>query len=223
MRKIIISAASFVALAVAAPSAAAIYTLTYSGTLSNVSFGGSTNPVSGFQNGQSFVATYTVDTGKGHRLTGPAYDWVYGGPNSGTTLAVTTVFTVAGVKQTAFGSAVDSAAYLTGGALDLNSYAINTSASSTLMTYGIYTNSTGLGASASLEDVPRTASASLSTGYYSYTVYDFDHAQYQSEGQGTLNIDSVTVAVPEPASWLMMIVGFGLVGVAVRRRMVVAA
>ena len=33
-------------------------------------------------------------------------------------------------------------------------------------------------------------------------------------------LDNVTAAVPEPASWAMMIVGFGLIGAALRRRSV---
>lgn len=37
-------------------------------------------------------------------------------------------------------------------------------------------------------------------------------------GNGTLNISSVQAAVPEPASWAMMIMGFGVVGLAMRRR-----
>nr|WP_243446112.1 PEPxxWA-CTERM sorting domain-containing protein [Polymorphobacter fuscus] len=42
---------------------------------------------------------------------------------------------------------------------------------------------------------------------------------------GTLTISEVDVAaaVPEPASWLTMILGFGLVGVAVRRRVAAPA
>jgi len=35
---------------------------------------------------------------------------------------------------------------------------------------------------------------------------------------GTINVAAATPAVPEPASWAMMIAGFGLVGTAMRRR-----
>lgn len=37
-------------------------------------------------------------------------------------------------------------------------------------------------------------------------------------GNGTLNISQAVAAVPEPASWAMMIVGFGAIGLARRRR-----
>lgn len=37
-------------------------------------------------------------------------------------------------------------------------------------------------------------------------------------GQGAFTVDSFAAAVPEPATWLMMILGFGLVGRQLRRR-----
>ena len=42
-------------------------------------------------------------------------------------------------------------------------------------------------------------------------------------GNSTLTITEGTGAVPEPASWALMIAGFGLVGIAARRRSAVAA
>ena len=40
---------------------------------------------------------------------------------------------------------------------------------------------------------------------------------------GGVVLDNVSVAVPEPASWAMMVAGFGLVGFAVRRRVAAVA
>lgn len=37
-------------------------------------------------------------------------------------------------------------------------------------------------------------------------------------GNAAFLIDSIAVAAPEPATWLMMILGFGLVGSQLRRR-----
>jgi hypothetical protein len=37
-------------------------------------------------------------------------------------------------------------------------------------------------------------------------------------GNGTLTISDLSAAVPEPATWIMMILGFGFVGAAMRRR-----
>lgn len=49
-----------------------------------------------------------------------------------------------------------------------------------------------------------------------------DVAYLGTLGQG-YRIDSLTVGVPEPASWALMILGFGLVGQAARRRAAVSA
>jgi PEP-CTERM motif len=43
-------------------------------------------------------------------------------------------------------------------------------------------------------------------------------SEYLGTGSYTLTISSVSGAVPEPASWAMMIGGFGLAGAALRRR-----
>ncbi|WP_310497288.1 PEPxxWA-CTERM sorting domain-containing protein [Sandarakinorhabdus sp.] len=49
-----------------------------------------------------------------------------------------------------------------------------------------------------------------------------DAAYLGTLGQG-YRLDSLTVGVPEPASWAMLIAGFGLVGAAKRRRRITAA
>lgn len=223
MHKNIILAASLVALAVAAPSAATVYTLTYTGTIENVELTGAANSSSGYQNGDSFVAKYTIDTGKGGRSTNSDYDYMFGGPENGHTLAATVVFTVNGIKQTAFGSAVNSSVLLGFGQLDLNVTAVDDFASSTATTYyGIYATTTSL-ASTNLDQIPRSALSSQSSGHYINYTFDYHANRYVSRAAGDFVIDSVAAAVPEPASWLMMIAGFGLVGAAARRRRMVLA
>jgi len=55
------------------------------------------------------------------------------------------------------------------------------------------------------------------TGYF-FTTREPGNLNYLgSQGQG-YRIDSLTMGVPEPASWAMLIAGFGLVGAASRRR-----
>lgn len=44
-----------------------------------------------------------------------------------------------------------------------------------------------------------------------------DRVQFASSGN-SFELDTVTAAVPEPASWALLVVGFGLVGVSARRR-----
>ena len=53
-------------------------------------------------------------------------------------------------------------------------------------------------------------------GEVSFFIYDDFTAD--NAGGVSLAIDQVTSAVPEPATWAMMILGFGLVGGALRRR-----
>lgn len=52
--------------------------------------------------------------------------------------------------------------------------------------------------------------------------FSFDGAKVSSvqfsSSQNAFELDSVAAAVPEPAVWAMLLVGFGLVGVSVRRR-----
>ncbi len=51
----------------------------------------------------------------------------------------------------------------------------------------------------------------------------FSPSTFYADRSAAFSLDSATAAVPEPASWAMMIIGFGLVGAARRRRVAVAA
>lgn len=48
--------------------------------------------------------------------------------------------------------------------------------------------------------------------------FDLLPLAYGAKGGFTMTIQEATAAVPEPASWVMMIVGFGMVGGAIRQR-----
>ncbi|MBB3692460.1 PEPxxWA-CTERM sorting domain-containing protein [Sphingomonas sp. BK580] len=58
-----------------------------------------------------------------------------------------------------------------------------------------------------------TSNPTFAPGSYTLTGYN-------DETGGTLNIRSVNAAVPEPATWAMMILGMGVIGVAMRRQKV---
>jgi hypothetical protein len=62
--------------------------------------------------------------------------------------------------------------------------------------------------------------ASEKYGFFSFRVSEgYDRVILSQNGGGGFELDNVTIgAVPEPASWVMLIAGFGLVGAAARRR-----
>jgi hypothetical protein len=60
-------------------------------------------------------------------------------------------------------------------------------------------------------------------GYFAYKLQDITSGVFTHNAEATFgNITSYQIAdagaVPEPASWAMLIAGFGLVGVKLRRR-----
>ena len=57
------------------------------------------------------------------------------------------------------------------------------------------------------------------TGPGAYTLYSYNGSSYPIQSNGTLTVANV----PEPASWALLIVGFGMVGFAARRRIAAVA
>lgn len=224
MRQTMNLAVSLVALAIAAPSSAAIYTLTYSGTISGVYQEGAANPASGFLDGQTYVVAYTIDTANGWRQASPGSDVLYGGPEDGAVLPVTTVFTVNGIEQTAFANSVYSEANIANGVLELTSEAIHSSDAISDSAFAVSISSNLSVLYTNLDVMPQGILPSSSSGIFEYYVYDDVNDAYVTLAQGNLDVSSVSVsdAVPEPASWTMMIAGFGLVGATARRRIVMA-
>lgn len=56
-----------------------------------------------------------------------------------------------------------------------------------------------------------------STSNPTFTLGTFDLAEYMGDGTYTLVISNVAAAVPEPSTWALAILGFGAIGVAMRR------
>ncbi len=82
------------------------------------------------------------------------------------------------------------------------------------------------------DDLSLLLSTSLGPGTSNNSNFQFHFARVEStvqfslvngDGVGATVVVSPTSAVPEPASWALMIGGFGLAGVALRRRRAVAA
>ncbi len=219
MFKNIVLRASLVALAGAAPSAATIYTITYAGTISGVVQQGAAGPASAIHDGQSFLTRYTIDTGLGLRTTSSPVDEVAGGPATGLTLPVTTAFFVDGVRQSAFTTTPYASAHLDAGSFDLTSAIANFSSTSSTF-YGLYTSTALSNQPVDLDIQPHGFAASASSGRYISYAFNAVTGTYDSLELGQLDIASVAVnsLVPEPATWVLLITGFGLAGTAARRR-----
>ena len=62
--------------------------------------------------------------------------------------------------------------------------------------------------------------STLAAGTYQLRFAQVDNQGFFNQGVDNVSIEAVAGAVPEPASWAMMIVGFGIVGASARRRIV---
>lgn len=51
-----------------------------------------------------------------------------------------------------------------------------------------------------------------------YSLLSYGNGAYTTEAHGNFALSQVAGAVPETATWVMMVAGFGLVGASVRRR-----
>lgn len=78
--------------------------------------------------------------------------------------------------------------------------------------YG-YVSGSDLGVSKSTYSGKSFASLGLATGSYK-----FSWGQGASADTFTVNVGPVTAAVPEPATWALMILGFGIIGFSMRRQ-----
>ena len=56
----------------------------------------------------------------------------------------------------------------------------------------------------------------FSNAYVSWALFDNDTGFAWNSGQG--NVTRLTMAVPEPAAWAMLVIGFGIAGAALRRQ-----
>ena len=96
---------------------------------------------------------------------------------------------------------------------ELNWSTDNSSANATMDIFG----ASGLLESLTLESAGVNAVAPGFHGF-SRASNEITSVRFNNEYIGVRNISTVTGAIPEPATWMMMLMGFGLIGAAMRRK-----
>jgi hypothetical protein len=204
----------------ASPASATIYGQQYVGVVtSGVDLYGLFGPSGANLAGDSYVATFTIDTTKGSYTHDPGYASVTGGSNYGSSNPVTAVLTINGVSYT-LGTTEYANGSATEEAFDTPSY-----------TRGDVIGSTGEffanGGNDNLyqEVYSDTSVAGYPTQFGSYDLVGQRNATsnefvYRPTGTSTyfeyVHLD-VTSATPEPSAWALLMLGVGGIGLMLRR------
>lgn len=171
--------------------------------------------------GKAYVARYVFDASKGVRNENlPTVDEIYGGSRYGYSSPVSASISVDGHTQsvagTYYGDAQINPSYFNDLFYGAEDYSSNIILSSLRrLNNGVFSTP-----AASLLS-PLSTIPDFNDGELTFTTYNFDTSSYlihtyaDMHGVGTLTI---TEEVPEPASWILMITGFGAMGAMLRRR-----
>lgn len=122
-----------------------------------------------------------------------------------------------GSYSIAFGPGVQALSFVFGGLDSYNSVTLNFANAGAVSLFGQET-STGLAG---------TGAGPTNSGTTGRVTYDFGGTDILNSvtfatSQAAFEIDEVAAAVPEPATWAIMLLGFGMIGSALRRRRVTA-
>jgi len=172
--------------------------------------------------GSAFTATLTFDTDFIGRSTTIYQDRLDGGSEFSLPTFLSTQLTIGGITQSFDGpyrqTLVRSDSLIGGFVSDVNVIAAPPSTPVGSNQFALFLNG-DLGAKPSLER-NGTWTATDSTGHFQLSQYDSTKAAYVA-ASGKLYAQTATLSggvVPEPATWAVMILGFGAVGTAIRRR-----
>jgi hypothetical protein len=224
----VVAAAAF-GLVLANPAAAAVKVATYTGS---VITGYDTTGVFGVANtslvGATWTAQYTYDRSLSTvNFSGSNYDSSYGGTDyGGPSPIIAATITINGVTRSIPSDTYAEASV--GEYFVLNAARRDTIIATTLTSYQLVIYGELTGGPTQLEQNFGPVALTNGAGYFAYKLQNTDTGVFTHNAEATFgNITSYQIsdvaAVPEPASWAMLIAGFGLVGATSRRRRAVAA
>lgn len=174
--------------------------------------------------GYSWVATYTYDKTLGgvQNTDGVSFEESYGGPGYGVAGSpiLSASITINGVTRSVAGT--QAGLVYSGNSPFVTHYAQDFSDDGvTQINNVVYNYNYAAGAPVSLDQSFGPVAAAGGFGYSRWYNFNYSTGTYTEDAQVYLGSDavySVGNAVPEPASWALMIAGFGLIGTALRRR-----
>ncbi|HPU16074.1 MAG TPA: PEPxxWA-CTERM sorting domain-containing protein [Polymorphobacter sp.] len=227
--RLLAAATAAAGLLAAMPAAAVVKIAKYTGTVlyGNDQTGVFAAPGSDLT-GYSWVATYTYDRSLGgiQSTDGVNYDYSYGGPGYGVagSPVLSSTITINGVTKSVSGTYAGLVYTTTSPGVE--HYAQDYSDDGVTRRDN-YNHNIGnpAGAPASLDQNFGPVAGTGTYGVVQWTTFDYAAGSFTEFAYVALNADtvySVGNAVPEPASWALMITGFGMVGGALRRRRIVA-
>ena len=223
--RLIAAAVAAAGLLAAMPAAAIVKIATYSGTVSD---GFDTSGVFGVANtnltGASWVAIFTYDKLLGGlQVSGADFDESYGGQGygqSGQSPVTNVSITINGVTKSISGEWASHALTATSPAVaHYGEDLVDDDA--TYMVHFISLNATPHGAPASLDKNFAPVTTTLTDSAAGWFTYDYASGKLSESATAILDGSAdyaVSSAAPEPASWALLIAGFGMVGVMLRRR-----
>jgi len=225
MRSLIVSAVASLGIAAACAASADAATLvaTYTGTVSSgYDQTGLFGTAGGDLAGAAYTVKYTIDTTKGVYVNNlPSHDALYGGSDYGTSSPVSATVTINGITLSIGGETVGE---------DTNSwnwqanYAAQSHGTDNGVTYKFDVSNYSYSVADSLLDTVPLYPGYHIWGSFAWRVYDSNISQYTAfttadltdlSQNGTFQVSALG-GVPEPDTWVMMLLGVGMIGGSLR-------
>lgn len=219
-----VAAASAALVLASVPAAAAIRIASYSGTLaSGFDKNGLFGTLGADLAGLAIVAAYTFDTSLGNRNANPgSSDELTGGTTYGVaTPVIRTRITINGISRDLPGLTGSTAFTGLGYGRTFETYDFEDTPAFQIANGAANIDLDAESAlSFSLDQNVAPIAVVLDTSYFQFTNFDKINLVQSERTFGEWNANAIyaLASVPEPANWALMIAGFGLIGIALRRQ-----